>query len=740
MALLAVPILVFLMVSWTISRVLEDQLAESSATLVDLMGKEIDGKLDYVGRMFNDITWDPLTLSLMNQTRLNDGSKRFDMVRLADRMAIFNGYSRFSDFFFLALPNLKTVLIPRYSYHFDRFQESYFEGPGINQESLSAVLAVRHEGGSVPVVYKDALGQPQQAVAILQSLPAGASSPIDAVIGVLVNRDTIIDSLHATIKASRSEIRILNEKGQVIVTSLELPWLEDQNGQKGVQIGGEDYTVLQRNTRQFGWTVQLLVPDSILKEKLLFAQLITLTGLLACLVLGFFLTAYLVRRNYGPVSRLVQSLSGRDSRVSADEDEFSQIHRAVQRVQDRFERNKEPLRQNLVARLLRGQGETGISLEDSLSALDLTFTIPEFLVYLVHFHDDGESGGKIPEVFQHELEHQMESAALVLRAPEDNPMTYLLCLQNDATPETLTDLQERVILCGQQLRERLGYPQLKFASAFSSVVHSVSAIPTAWQQAKTALEYRFVVGGDHPFTWDELKLEKPAALYHYDAEREIKLMTVIKAGDEKTAMGIVDEIIDENTRPTGPRLSAMAAQALIWDVSATIMKALTELSEGDETFTSLFESIPILAQSPQLDRVRQGMHVVIGNACQYARDWNQDHTLQLKTSANRQFIQQVCSYLQAQFRDPSLNLTKMAEVHNLTPAYLSRLFRENMEEGIFDYLNRIRIEQAKILLRTSGTNLQETGLACGFLDVKTFIRIFRKFTGVTPGKYRETAK
>jgi AraC-like DNA-binding protein len=134
------------------------------------------------------------------------------------------------------------------------------------------------------------------------------------------------------------------------------------------------------------------------------------------------------------------------------------------------------------------------------------------------------------------------------------------------------------------------------------------------------------------------------------------------------------------------------------------------------------------------------MHGIVVNACQFARDWNQGHTLQLRTNVNRQFIQQVCSYLQAQFRDPTLNLTKMAEFHKLTPSYLSRLFRENTEEGIFDYLNRIRIENAKLLLRTSGANLQETGLACGFLDVKTFIRIFRKFTGVTPGKYRETSK
>lgn len=728
-ALLSVPILIFILVSWGTSRALEDQLETSSATLVDLMGKEIDGKLEYVSRLINDVTWDPLAQSLMNLTDLDTGAQRFDMVRLADRLSLSAGYSRFSDFVFIAFPNLASVLIPTSQYTEDQFFLSYFQGSGMSRQGFHDFLARRHEGDSTPLVYVDALGHQQNAVAIVKSLPPSPSSPAAANIGVLIHTDTIVASLHATVKDSRSEIQILNDRGEVIVGTLKGPWTPGTGS--GVRMGGEDYTVLQRQTEKFGWTVQLLVPDSSIKGNLLFAQLVILVGLASCLVLGVWLTAYLVRRNYGPVSRVLEALSTVTPRGQGPEDqgdEFSQIHRTVSLVRDRLEQSKEPLRQNLAAGLLRGRAETAISLQDRLSALGIVFLTNEFVVYLVQL--DAELGTEATAVLHREVEAGFEGLGTTLLASQDSPLTFLINLHAASTPQTLAALQESVTSWA---------PQYGCASAFSSVVQGVGSIPTAWAQAKTALEYRFVVGGAYPFAWDQLKVDRSSPFSLYDGEREGRLLTVIKAGEGEAAVGLLNQMLDENAR-LGTMLSPLAIQCLVWDVVATMMKALAEVSEGDESFTTLFLPVPALAQSNQWDRVRAGLVALVTESCTHARQQNSQHLSQLKSTANRQFVQRVCDYLQQQFRDPSLDLTKIADAHGLTPAYLSRLFRENAEEGIFDFLHRVRIENAKSLLRSGLANLHEVGLASGFVDVKTFIRNFRRFTGITPGKYRESAK
>jgi AraC-type DNA-binding domain-containing proteins len=55
---------------------------------------------------------------------------------------------------------------------------------------------------------------------------------------------------------------------------------------------------------------------------------------------------------------------------------------------------------------------------------------------------------------------------------------------------------------------------------------------------------------------------------------------------------------------------------------------------------------------------------------------------------------------------------------------------------MIDYLNRIRTEKAKELLNDEGVNIYEVSKNVGFNDVSTFIRTFKKYEGITPGKYK----
>ena len=72
--------------------------------------------------------------------------------------------------------------------------------------------------------------------------------------------------------------------------------------------------------------------------------------------------------------------------------------------------------------------------------------------------------------------------------------------------------------------------------------------------------------------------------------------------------------------------------------------------------------------------------------------------------------------------------------------YLSSLFAEVTGQNFSGYLNEFRIEQAKLLLRTTGRTITEVGYKCGFNSVQSFSRSFKKFTQMTPNGYRESQK
>ncbi|MNI80913.1 Bifunctional transcriptional activator/DNA repair enzyme AdaA [compost metagenome] len=72
----------------------------------------------------------------------------------------------------------------------------------------------------------------------------------------------------------------------------------------------------------------------------------------------------------------------------------------------------------------------------------------------------------------------------------------------------------------------------------------------------------------------------------------------------------------------------------------------------------------------------------------------------------------------------------------LTPQYVSRLFREQSgESGLHDYINHTRVEAAKELL-LKGVSIDETATTVGFASSHALIRVFKKYEGITPGKFK----
>lgn len=84
-----------------------------------------------------------------------------------------------------------------------------------------------------------------------------------------------------------------------------------------------------------------------------------------------------------------------------------------------------------------------------------------------------------------------------------------------------------------------------------------------------------------------------------------------------------------------------------------------------------------------------------------------------------------------------LKLYDLAGQFHLNYTYLSTLFYQNTKEHFPDYLNRIRIERAKELLRMSSYSIQSVSEKCGFMNQGYFSKIFKKFTGCSPREYQK---
>ena len=98
-------------------------------------------------------------------------------------------------------------------------------------------------------------------------------------------------------------------------------------------------------------------------------------------------------------------------------------------------------------------------------------------------------------------------------------------------------------------------------------------------------------------------------------------------------------------------------------------------------------------------------------------------------------LKQVLEFIEHNYASP-LTLQQLSASVSMSPKYFCRFFSEMTHQTPMDYLNHQRIEQACYQLSTTDDSITEIAYRNGFNDLSYFIRTFKKYKGITPGKYK----
>ena len=103
----------------------------------------------------------------------------------------------------------------------------------------------------------------------------------------------------------------------------------------------------------------------------------------------------------------------------------------------------------------------------------------------------------------------------------------------------------------------------------------------------------------------------------------------------------------------------------------------------------------------------------------------------------RQMVRALVAQVHANYAE-DISLQAFATEHNVSLAYFSRLFKEEVGLTFSDYLTRVRIEKAKELLERQDLRLSDISGLVGYDDPKYFGQIFRKVAGISALDYQRS--
>lgn len=101
-----------------------------------------------------------------------------------------------------------------------------------------------------------------------------------------------------------------------------------------------------------------------------------------------------------------------------------------------------------------------------------------------------------------------------------------------------------------------------------------------------------------------------------------------------------------------------------------------------------------------------------------------------------QLVQQVQEFIEENFRQP-LQVSYLAAMVNVTPRTLNRRFQASVTMRPIEYIQAVRIEQAKRLLESGDVTIKSLTEQVGYDDISSFTRLFKRATELTPKEYQD---
>ena len=206
----------------------------------------------------------------------------------------------------------------------------------------------------------------------------------------------------------------------------------------------------------------------------------------------------------------------------------------------------------------------------------------------------------------------------------------------------------------------------------------------------------------------------------------MQFINCVKISDMEKALAILNEIIEENFNRR--KLSIEMARCVVFNIVSTINKVRWDLKID---VNAVFDKNPVqeLVKCQSVQEMKDTILRVL--------EALQQHLEIYKVNRNEELKAKVKSYILQNYQNNNMSLTMVADEVNINASYLSRYFKEQFGENFIDYLSRYRIRVAKKLLEETSLKIQDIAQMVGYTSANNFIRVIKKYEGISPSKYRD---
>ena len=751
---LLIPIIMMTATYWQTRHVINDEIHRANSALLSQLKLEIENYTDYVYRLSEMISLNPKVRSIISNQQNIDAKDRLNMKHAIADFKSYNIANRFVDHFYIYFSAGNFVLTDSSYYEDELYYELNYSQSDLSLTSWRSNLAEEHRGRFMSLGEFSEGARPGIMYAQSLHFPSKGES-VGTTLVIELNQSRLMESIRNLQSYNQGSVYILDDEDRLLASSeqasaqersFQLP--ESKNDSSGTVTedwDGKPMTLSYIKSETTGWKIIYALPSELYSQKAEYIRNLSVLMLAIAAVLGSILSVWMAKRNYDPLQRLVRNVAARSeiepSRGSKGT-EYDYLEEALDNTLDRYklmnqtiERQNKALRSSLLARLLKGRIKDGVPIAEVLPDHGLSLRGSGVAVMLFYLEDF--SG--FFRIDEQDAEKKREFVHLVMT----NIVEELAGQEHQGWMTDIDDMLACIVNFNAETSQEAAMAYLKgvaeeaqrfigsrfrilFTVSISSMRHSAQELPAAYQEALEAMEYRMLQSGQSIIWYEQTTVRELA--YVYSIEKEQQLINCVNAGDYEAAKSTLDEIIDCNLEQKN--VSADLIRCLLFDMCSTMMKAGIEANlSREELYEENLAAIRELSSGSTVMVMRERMSQFLQRICALAE--------QRRKKSKYRLYDGVLALIEERYGDNNLGINMIAEQFEVHPSYLSRYFKEQSGETLTEYINKWRIEKSKALLQQDDIYIKDISDRVGFFSISTFIRLFKKYEGITPSAYRD---
>jgi two-component system, response regulator YesN len=586
-------------------------------------------------------------------------------------------------------------------------------------------------------------GERRRTIICFFPIPTGFSSPY-ATLVFFIDGKTVIDYLRRFDAIDeRITVLIQDEDGNIVASADDDPELptvsvhETNNTHtwEKIRVAGETRYLHRSAINRYGWNIAVLVPEKMLTSAVGSSLLGYLPLTILVLIGGGILIRLSMRINYGPISRLIDSIEreiehpiSKDHPLREAQETWKRIIRRDKDLQHMWQVNLPALRDDYIRRILMGDFESLQEINDKGREFGIDLSWPHLCVVFV---DISWQAGEAPEreYNKRDIIIMIESAVPSgLRCyGKDRADKYLIPYVCSSDTDDQEKIEHRIAQTLQRVESQTG---LLFGAGISSISEDPVEMDGCRREAMVTDQYRIVKGDQKVLSHRHLrKFEQLDQLNGLDSLEDLEeLLKEIRSGDPANIREWVDDYIQ---RIRQSHLSLVFARSMMYVLFNVVYRSLIPFSGYSGTsIRSLLSQEDSILGFTTLEQFRS----IILSMC--------DELVTNVRFAEKDTpgIQEIENFIRENYNHYDFSVMHLAENFGYSRSYISKYYKEHTGRTLRRFIQSIRLEKAKEYLTQTNLTVEEVSGKVGYGDVSHFIRIFREHEGLTPGSYRRSCK